>query len=172
MGEQRQGGAAEGAEPGLDELATALAARTRLDGTVPAGVAGLLARERGWSGRAMDVLGVLTASAHTMGYLTGGRRPEEVATWLAVWVDSPLSVEEMRRVVAAGGWDPEPFAVLVREGLLDELLSTPDGEVRRVRGELAGGWVSDELTLADDAEIVARVRAVLAGSGASEAAAG
>jgi len=160
---------AEKAVPGQEryhptpaELAEALASRTSPSGAVPAGIARQLEEEKGWGGRVLEVLEVLTGDVRTMGYLAGGRRPDEVETWLAVWVESPLSLEEIRMVVPAGGWDPEPFAVIAKAGLLGPLLYRADGTPRRIRGELAGAWVSDQLALASDAEVLRQVSEVIA----------
>ena len=153
---------AAGGVPSPEELARALTELVGADGVVPAGVAGALRAARGWTGRVVDVLEVLTEDVERMGYLAGGRRPDEVATWVGLWADSALTLEQIRLVVAAGGWDPDPFVVLARAGLLEAALEQPDGSLRRVRGELAGGYVSDELALADDAEILRVVRAVIA----------
>lgn len=149
------------AEPSLAELAEALSCSVDTEGAVPAGVAGQLKRDNGWGGRLIDVLEVITADPETMGYLAGGRRADEVLTWLQPWAESSLSVEEIRLVISCGGWDAEPFVVLARAGLLDKLLLLPDGSPRRIRGELAGGWASDQLALADDEEVLRRVRRVL-----------
>jgi alcohol dehydrogenase len=148
-------------EPTLEELTEALECSLDAEGAVPAGVARQLRRDNGWGGRLIDVLEVITESPETMGYLAGGRRPDEVVTWLAPWAESTLSIEEIRLVVASGGWDPEPFAVLARAGLLERFLLQPDGSPRRIRGELAGGWASDQLALASDDEVLRQVREVL-----------
>ena len=155
------GGSDRSQQPGSAELAEAIAAHVNPDGSVPSGVARTLAEEKGWSGRVIDVLQLLTNNTETMGYLAGGRKPDEVATWLAIWVDSPLSLQQIELVTTARGWDPDPFVVLARAGLLQRLLVAPDGTLRRIDGELAGGWVSDELALASDEEILRRVRAVI-----------
>ncbi|MHB1511381.1 MAG: hypothetical protein ACYCST_17615 [Acidimicrobiales bacterium] len=164
-----QGAPAEGAKtptgPSLSDLTEALRQRAGADGTVPAGIAAALIEEIGWSGRIIDVLGVLTDDVEKMGYLAGGRRPDEVVTWLSLWAESPLSLEEIRLIVTAGGWDPEPFVVLSRAGLLKAILEAGDGSIRRIRGELAGGWVSDQLALADDTAILRAVKEVLDGAG-------
>ncbi|MDA8286551.1 MAG: hypothetical protein M0Z42_25375 [Actinomycetota bacterium] len=148
-------------EPSLAELAEALRCSVDAQGAVPAGVAGHLRPDNGWGGRLIDVLEVITENPETMGYLAGGRRPGEVLTWLQPWADSPLSVEDIRLVVSCGGWDPEPFVVLARAGLLEKFLLQPDGSPRRVLGELAGGWASDQLALADDEEVLRQVRPLL-----------
>lgn len=151
----------DGHEPDVAEVAEAVTTHINPDGSVPAGIGRLLADERGWSGRIIDVLTVLTESTETMGYLIGGRRQDELATWLSIWTECPLSVEQIKMVTSARGWDPDPFVILARAGLLERLLVAPDGTPRRIHGELAGGWVSDELALADDEEILGRVRQVV-----------
>lgn len=149
-------------EPTTEELAEALSQHVATNGAVRRGVAAELATERHWRGRRIDVLAVLTEDATRMGYLAGGRKPDEIITWLAPWVDAPLTLDEIRMIVASAGWDPEPFGVVVREGLLDQLVHRADGSPRRVRGELAGAWLSDQFALADDEqEIVAAVRQVI-----------
>lgn len=148
-------------QPGPDELREALDRYAHPNGAVPSGIAGILAEELGWSGRAMEVLAVLSENGETMGYLAGGRHPDEVATWVSVWADSPLSIEDIRRVIGARGWDPDPFVVLADAGILEPALVGPDGSPRRVDGELAGAWISDELALAGREEILRRVRAII-----------
>lgn len=153
-------------EPSADELVEALGSVVDADGLVPAGVVGPLTRARGWSGRVVDVLHVLTADAETMGYLAGGRRPGEVVTWAEMWADTPLGLGEIKAIVSSGGWDPEPFVAVSRAGLLEALLHLEDGTPRRVGGELAGAWVSDQFALADEAQTVAAVEALLSAEGA------
>lgn len=148
-------------EPDLQALTEALRRHVDRYGGVTAGAAATLRSELGWCGRLIDILEVFGQSAERLAYMSGGRLPEEVATWLAMWFDSPLSLDQIRLVADAGGWDPEPFVVLAGAGLLEPLLHLPDGSVRRIRGERAGGWVSDELALADDADIVAAARRVI-----------
>ena len=148
-------------QPTLEELAYALAHHLAANGAVRAGVAAELAAETGWHGRLMDVLGVLTEDTARMGYLAGGRKPEEVMTWLPLWADSPFSIEQIRTIVTSAGWDPEPFGVVVRNGLLERLVYRHDGSLRRVRGELAGAWLSDEFALADDEEILRAVHELI-----------
>lgn len=150
-----------GERPTLADVTDELERHADAAGGVQAGVAAQLVAERHWTGRLVDVLAVLTEDPERMGYLAGGRHPEEVATWLALWAESPLSLEEIRLIVASGGWDPEPFVVLAKAGLLEPLLRLSDGTARRVRGELAGGWVSDQFALASDAEVLEAVSRLL-----------
>ncbi|HET9076246.1 MAG TPA: hypothetical protein VFN68_04895 [Acidimicrobiales bacterium] len=154
-------GTREGSEPTLAELAGAVAQHVGVNGGVRPGVAAELAAEKGWYGRLMDVLGILTEDRARMGYLAGGIRPDEVMTWLPVWADSPFTIEQIRTIVANGGWDPEPFGVVVRHGLLGLLVHRPDGSPRRVKGELAGAWLSDQFPLAEDDEILREVIRVI-----------
>ncbi len=158
---QSERDAADRSEPSLEELADALAHHVRANGAVQPGVAAELAHERGWHGRLIDVLEVLTEDTARMGYLAGGRKPDEVMTWLPAWADSPFSLAEIHTIVASAGWDPEPFGVVVRNGLLERLVYRPDGSLRRVRGELAGAWLSDQFALADDDEILREVRRIV-----------
>jgi hypothetical protein len=60
-------------------------------------------------------------------------------TWLTMWVDSALTLDEIRQVVAFGGWDPEPFVVLARAGVLEAILRSADGSPRHIRGVLVEG---------------------------------
>jgi len=152
-------------EPTFDEVTEALAEHLWRNGAVPPGIAGAIAREHGWTGRLMEVLAVLTEDPARMGYLAGGLRPEEVATWLAPWADSALTVEQIRSIVDCAGWDPDPFVAVARAGLLGRLLYTADGERRRVKGELAGAWLSDEFALSEDDEILREVRALIEADG-------
>lgn len=149
-------------EPTIEEVGEALRAHVQRNGALRPGVAADIAREHGWHGRVMDVLGVLTENTERMGYLTGGHKPDEVMTWLPAWVDSPFSPAEIAAIVESAGWDPEPFVVVRRAGLLDRLLRRPDGSLRRVRGERAGGWLSDSYALANEEEILRAVTAVIA----------
>jgi hypothetical protein len=148
-------------DPSLEQLADALADHTAADGTVRPGVAAELVAETGWHGRLVDVLAVLTDDPTRMAYLAGGRMPDEVMSWLPLWANSPFSLEEIRTIVTSAGWDPEPFVVVVRHGLLDALVHRPDGSLRHVRGELAGAWLSDQFALAHDDEILREVRRLL-----------
>jgi hypothetical protein len=150
-----------GSQPTLEQLAAELARHVEPNGAVRPGAAGELAAEKGWHGRLMDVLGVLTEDTARMGYLAGGRKPHEVMTWLPLWADTSFSLEQIRTIVSSGGWDPEPFDVVVRNGLLERLVYRPDGTLRRVRGELAGAWLSDEFALEADEEILRAVRALV-----------
>lgn len=148
-------------EPTLEDLADALAHHVAANGALVPGAAADIAAERGWHGRLMDVLAVLTEDPARLGYLAGGSKPEEVMTWLPLWADSPLSADEIRTIVSSAGWDPEPFVVVARNGLLERFVHRPDGSARRVRGELAGGWLSDQFALSSDEEVLAAVRGVI-----------
>lgn len=150
-------------EPGPSQLAAALVSHVGRDGAVPSGVVRELVEQEGWSGRLVEILSVLTEDSETMGYLAGGRRPDEVATWLSVWAESPLTVEQIRLVVVSGGWEPDSFVELARAGLLERVLRRDDGSPRRIRGELAGGWESDELALASEGDVLSAARRVLEG---------
>ena len=150
-----------GATPTVADIAAELARHADAQGMVEPGIAAQLVAEYHWTGRLVDVLALLTDDPDRMGYLAGGRRPDEVATWLDLWAQSPLSLDEIALIVASGGWDPEPFVVLARAGLLEPLLRMADGTPRRVRGELAGAWVSDELALASDADVLEAVSNLL-----------
>lgn len=148
-------------EPTLEEIERALSEHAGPGGVVPAGVARQVAADNNWAGRLTEILAVLDESDDKLAYLSGGRRPDEVCTWLSIWAESPLSVEQVRLITSAGGWDPDPFVVLAAADLLDEFLSQPDGAIRRVRGARAGAWLSDEMAVADRDQILAAVRSVL-----------
>lgn len=162
--------AAAAREPDVAELTAALAEHVDRFGCVTAGVAGRLRAEHGWTGRVIDVLDIFSQSTELLAYMAGGRHPDEVSTWLAIWVASPLSLDQIRLVAEAGGWDPEPFVVLARSGLLERLLRAPDGTIRRVQGERAGAWVSDTQTTADDAEVIAAAHRIVDADGEHPAA--
>ena len=159
-----------GGPAGQAELADALRHHLDAHGRVPAGVVTRLVAERGWSGRLVDVLAVLTEDAELMAYLAGGRSPDEVALWTAVWAATPLSAGQIRLVATAGGWDPEPFVVLASAGRLESTLRSPDGAVRLVGGERVGAWISDELATATGAEVLEAVAAAIGGAGEPAAA--
>lgn len=124
-------------EPTIAELEETLAGHVHPGGTVPAGIAAQLASEYGWSGRMIDILAALADTSEKMGYLAGGRRPDEVATWLSIWAESPLSLDDIEVVMASGGWEPDPFVVLARAGLLETFLRNPTGH----RGASGGSWL-------------------------------
>lgn len=151
----------EPSAPTLEDIADALGGHVARNGMLRSGVARVIAAEEDWHGRVTDVLDILTEDTARMGYLTGGHKPEEVMTWLSVWVDSPFSLAEIRTIVESAGWDPDPFAVVVEHGLLERLVHHSDGSLRRIRGELAGAWLSDNFALADDEQILRAVRRVL-----------
>ncbi len=151
-------------EPTMAEVAETLARHADWEASVHSSVIEALIREHGWVGRVADVLAVVAEEEERMAYIAGGRRAGTIVTWLSQWVDSPLSIGEIRLVLASGGWDPDPFVVLARAGVLGDFLRLADGSPRRVRGVLAGGWLSDQFALADDPEIVSAVRAVIEGS--------
>ena len=149
-------------EPTFNEVVAALSDQVGESGEVRAGVATELAAAHHWRGRLIDILGLLTESGSRLGYLSGGFKLEEVTRSLALWASSPLSLEEMRIVMQSGGWDPEPFTAVARDGLLRRLAYQSDGSLRRVRGELAGAWLSDQFPSASDAEILREVRKLIA----------
>jgi hypothetical protein len=157
------GAPTDGTELTLEELGELLERHATWAGEVPPRVADVIGCDTRYRGRVLEVLRLVTADAETMGYLAGGARPEEVLACVSAWVASGLSLEAMREVVAAGAYDPEPFAVLDRAGLLERVLRLPDGSVRRVEGERVGAFLSDQLADASEAEVVARARALLEG---------
>jgi hypothetical protein len=106
-----------------------------------------------WEGRRWEVLQIVAEDSERMAYLAGGVRPDEVATWVGFWSDSDLELEQIRLVISAGGYDPDPFRVLARLGTLSQVLVGDTGEVRRIEGELAGAWISDRFAGATDDEV-------------------
>ncbi|MDA8298371.1 MAG: hypothetical protein M0004_17640 [Actinomycetota bacterium] len=149
-------------EPSLEHVTRALADHVGEGGEVRPGVTASLVSACHWRGRPIEVLGLLTESSERIAYLAGGFKLEEVARALSLWASSPLSLEEMRTVIESGGWDPEPFAAVASAGLLRQLAYRSDGSLRRVRGELAGAWLSDQFPAASDEEITRAVRNVIA----------
>ena len=141
----------------------ALSRHVDRNGSVLAGLANELVREYGWCGRTVEVLRVFTETEQRMAFLAGGRRPDEIVTWLSPWVESSLTIDEIGSVIECGGLDPDPFAFLAHAGLLQSFLCTPDGRHRRIQGELAGGWLGDEYPLADEIEIIEVARAAIRG---------
>lgn len=148
-------------EPGLGEVAEALARHADKRGRLLPGVGARLAKENSWTGRTAEVLEIFTKSDQKMSYLAGGRRPDEIVTWLSPWIESSLSIDQIDEIVDCGGWDPDPFVVLSDAHILNEFLRHPDGSPRRVRGELAGGWLCDNCALAEPADTLEAVEAIM-----------
>jgi hypothetical protein len=142
-------------EMSLQELRSALAAHAGFDGTVPAHVLELLSERGPWSGRVWEVFEIVAANRDQMAFLSGGLRPDEVADGVARWVESPLSVAEIRTVIEAGSYDPDPFGVLAARGLLEAVLVDAEGRVRTIQGEPAGRWVADQFADAEDGAVLA-----------------
>jgi len=132
------------------------------DGTVPIHITSLVAKDGPWDGRWWEVLEIVASDHDRMAFLAGGLLPDEVADCVARWVDSPLAVPDIAAVIEAGSYDPDPFAVLARRGLLRALLRDPSEEVRRVEGELVGRWISDQFADADDTDIVSWAESIIA----------
>lgn len=137
------------------DLRDELARHVGFDGAVPARVVELVARDGAWEGRVWDVLRIVASDRDRMAYLSGGLRPDEVATWVEFWAESSLDLGQVSAVVAAGGYDPEPFEVLARHGLLERALTGGNGTPRRIGGEPAGTWISDRFADADAEDVVA-----------------
>ncbi|MDA8266771.1 MAG: hypothetical protein M0013_00135 [Actinomycetota bacterium] len=125
------------------------------DGAVPARVVELVARDGAWEGRLWEVLRIVAEDRDRMAFLCGGLHPAEVATWVGFWAEADLEVDQVAAIVAAGGYDPEPFEVLARHGLLDRALRDGAGMARRIDGELAGTWISDRFATTAPDEILA-----------------
>lgn len=138
-----------------DQLREELETQAGPDGALTAGVLGALVARGPWEGRVWEVFELCARDWERLSYLAGGVLPAEVATWVGFWVDADLTLEQIGRVIAAGGYDPEPFSVLARHGRLDVALGDGSGAVRRVDGELAGAWISDQFADAGDREVLA-----------------
>ncbi|MCK4177150.1 hypothetical protein [Aciditerrimonas ferrireducens] len=139
----------------LEDLRQGLRAHAGFDGTVPAQVLALLGAQGPWSGRVWDVLQIVAEDHDRMAFLAGGLRPDEVADCVARWVESPLGVPEIRAVIDAGSYDPDPFGVLAAHGLLAQVLTDEQGQVRHLGGEPVGRWVSDQFADAPDEAVLA-----------------
>jgi hypothetical protein len=146
----------------VERLETDLAAHASSAGEVFPSALGLIQAESHWSGRLWEVAGAVMVDQETMRFLAGGNRPDEVAACAARWAESELSVNDIRMVVACGGYDPEPFEALDRAGILRTALYVAEDTPRMVKGERAGVWISDELALLTDEEVVERIGAVMA----------
>ena len=111
------------------------------------------------------MLARLATDAETLRYAAGGDRPDEIAGCAARWAESSLDLDDIVLVLACGGYDPDPFAVLSDAGLLRAALCNDDGTVRLVHGERAGTWISDELALASAEETIERTRTMITDPG-------
>ena len=158
-------------QPTPAQLSEALTRHASGHGEVPEGISALIAdgrhwdlvaRDSHWDGRLTDVLQILAADYDTMRFVAGGSRPPEVAAAVALWSDSALSLEDIAMVLESGGYDPDPFVSLASAGLLSDALFHHDGTHRRVGGEQAGTWISDQLNAATAAEIVERTEVMIA----------
>lgn len=141
----------------IEQLVDALAGNASVTGEVFPSAIRLIEADRHPSGRVWDVAQVVMADQERMRYLAGGNRPAEVAAAVARWADCALTVDQIGSVVAAGGYDPEPFEILAAADWLEKALDD-GGEVRSIHGERAGSWISDELALVPGDEIIDRVR--------------
>lgn len=140
-------------------------------GEVPEGITALIAegrhwdlvaRDEHWDGRLSRVLRVLAADTDTMRYVAGGSRPQEIVAAATLWSDSGLTLEDMRLVLGASGYDPDPFVTLAGSGLLHDALYCADGTHRRIGGEQSEAWISDQLNAATAAEIVEQTTKMIA----------
>jgi hypothetical protein len=145
----------------IEDLRSALASHTRAGEVFPSVIRALAAQER-WSGRLWDVLEVLAEDQETMRFAAGGDRPDEIADCAEQWAASGLDSDQLRLVLRSGGYVPEPFTALARAGLLTSALCDESGELRRIKGERAGTWVSDELALLTPETTIAAMRRVIA----------
>lgn len=136
-------------------LLTELERRSDPDGSLSHDVVARLAADGPWEGRLWSVLQIFGADWEKMAYLAGGVKPDEVATRVGIWSDSDLTIAQIRLVISAGGYDPDPFVTLARHGWLEKVLADGAGAVRRINGELAGAWMSDQFAEAADEDILA-----------------
>lgn len=143
-----------------DQLRRELHRHVGFDGAVPAHIGELLAADGPWDGRLWEVFEVFAADRERMAYLAGGLLPDEVATWVELWADTELGVDQITRIIEAGGYAPDPFVALARHGLLDPVLETGDGKIRHVEGEPVGAWVSDQFGASGDDDLVRWARQV------------
>jgi hypothetical protein len=140
----------------VDELQEALGRHASAKGEVFPSALRLIDAERHPVGRVWEVARAVMADQEQMRYLAGGNRPDEVAGAVSRWADSKLTLEQIRMVVEAGGYDPDPFEPLALAGHLQQVLR--DGDATRIiQGERAGSWISDQMALAAESEIVAKV---------------
>ncbi len=149
-------------EPSVSELEAALTRHASATGEVYPSSLALIDAEEHWSGRLWQVTHLVMSDQETMRYLAGGNRPDEVASCVARWSDSDLGLDDMKTIFSAGGYDPEPFEVLARSGLVRSSLLLDDGRPRLVRGERAGTWISDTFALSTEADILEGVEHELA----------
>jgi hypothetical protein len=141
-----------------DQLRQELHRHAGFDGAVPRHIRDLMAADGPWDGRLWDILGVFTADRDRMAYLAGSLLPDEVATWVELWADADLSLPQVAVVLAGGVHVPDRFAALARLVLLSAALNGSDGTVRRIDGELAGGWISDQFAAAADEDLLSWAR--------------
>lgn len=144
-------------QPTADDLQAALARHASSSGEVFPSALKLISAEAHWTGRLWDVAHLVMADQETMRYLAGGNRPAEVAACVARWSDSSLGLDDIKAILAGGGYDPDPFVPLARAGALSTALHLSDGSPRLIHGERAGAWISDTLALSPGPEILATV---------------
>lgn len=144
-------------ELSAESLEAALARRTSSTGEVYPSAWALIDAEEHWTGRFWDVARLVMADQETMRYLAGGNRPAEIAECVARWSDCDLALDDIKMILAAGGYDPDPFVPLARAGLLRCALYFNDGATRIIHGERAGAWISDTLALSSGQEILESV---------------
>lgn len=160
------------ADPTVEDVRAALARHAAPNGEVFPSALKRIAVEEDWSGRLWEVLRLLATDIDTMRFEAGGDRADEIAECAARWAESSLALPDIEAVLACGGYDPDPFVVLAGAGLLHAALRNDDGSERRVNGERAGMWISDELALSSPADIIERSRRMIADSGPEPASPG
>ncbi|HUJ64649.1 MAG TPA: hypothetical protein VLX59_03860 [Acidimicrobiales bacterium] len=140
----------------VEDLQAALARYASARGEVFPSALGLIDAECHPTGRVWEVAGLLMTDQEEMRYLSGGNRPDEVADTVGRWAESKLSLEQIKTVIEAGGYDPDPFEPLAVAGHLRQVLY--DGDATRIiQGERAGMWISDQMALTADSDVVAKV---------------
>lgn len=144
-------------ELNIESFQAALARHASSTGEVFPSALSLVDAEEHWSGRLWDVARLVMADQETMRYVAGGNRPDEIAACVARWNESGLELDEIRAILAGGGYDPDPFVPLARAGILYSALHLDDGTARLIHGERAGAWISDTLALCSAEETVESV---------------
>lgn len=146
------------AQASVDKLEAALARHASESGEVFPSALTLIAAEEHWTGRLWDVTHLVMADQEAMRYAAGGNRPGEIAACAARWSDAELDLDDIKLILGCGGYDPDPFVSLAKNGLIRSALQLTDGTPRLIHGEKAGAWISDTLALASSDEIVETVQ--------------
>lgn len=146
-----------------ENLEAALRRHASGTGEVYPSALALIEAEEHWTGRLWDVARLVMADQELMRYVVGGNRPGVVAGCIGRWSESDLDLEQIRMILAGGGYDPDPFLPLARAGLLDAALHESDGTPRLIHGERAGAWISDTFALSAPQDVVKHVSSAIDG---------